>query len=209
MLTHAISLGNLITPLTHSVERTATPEIKGRKRPLSKVVFLCLPKTLKAGLIRFNTSLVGCVWQLSSWSAPLSDCCNQIQSAAQELQLKAGGLFLNKGHNPMLNHTQNQLTLSVSETKQKSLFAQVSIIRSAINIHGITQTQENFNTLKADALELVRMLDEIEQNNQRKTSLFNVLAKGTRRVIAERVGFNQAIQYPNAIVKFAGMELAS
>jgi len=52
------------------------------------------------------------------------------------------------------------------------------------------------------------MLDEIEQNNQRKTSIFNVLAKGTRRVIAERVGFNQAIQYPNAIVKFAGMEVA-
>jgi len=103
--------------------------------------------------------------------------------------------------------TKNQLTLPVSETKQKSLLAQVSIIRSAINIHGITQTQENFNTLKSDALELVRMLDEIEQNNQHKTSIFNVLAKGTRRVIAERVGFNQAIQYPNAVVKFAGMEV--
>jgi len=107
------SNAKLSIPLTHSVERTATPEIKGRKRPLSKVVFLCLPKTLKAGLIRFNTPLVGCVWQLSSWSAPLSDCCNQIQSAAQELQLKAGGLFLNKGRNPMLNDTQ-KLTLSVS-----------------------------------------------------------------------------------------------
>ena len=49
------------------------------------------------------------------------------------------------------------------------------------------------------------MLDEIEQNNIRKTSLFNVLTKGTRRVIAEKVSFNQAKQYPDAVIKFSEM----
>jgi len=155
--------------------------------------------------------MAGCIEQpLKRLAVPFCGSSNLIQSTAQEFELKAGGLYSKKGHKPMLKNSpkQNPLTNPVSETKQKSLLAQVSIIRSAINIHGITQTQENFNTLKVDALELVRMLEEIEQNNKRKTSLFNVLAKGTRRVIADRVTFDKAMQYQdheNLIIKFAGM----
>lgn len=67
-----------------------------------------------------------------------------------------------------------------------------------------------FSTLGgADALELARMLDEIQQNNQRMTSLFNVLTKGTRRVIANSVTFDKASQYHNCIVKLAGMEVGA
>ena len=204
------SNAKLCLPLTHSVDGIETPK-RGQKRPLSTVVFLC-QSINGTGLVRIKSFMVGCVLSnpLKGWPFPCSVVSTRYQSTAQDLRLKAGGLFLKQGHKPMLKNSpkQNPLTKSVSETKQKSLLAQVSIIRSAINIHGITQTKENFNILKADALELVRMLDEIEHNNQRKTSIFNVLAKGTRRVIAGRVGFNQAIQYPNAIVKFAGMEVA-
>jgi len=159
--------------------------------------------------------MAGCIEQpLKRLAVPLFGSLNLIQSTAQDLRLKAGGLYSKQGHKPMLKNSpkQNPLTNPVSETKQKSLLAQVSIIRSAINIHGITQTQENFNTLKADSLELVRMLDEIEQNNKRKTSLFNVLAKGTRRVIADRVTFDKAIQYQghkNLVIKFAGMGVSA
>jgi len=203
------SNAKLPIPLTHSVVGIQTPQ-KGQKRPLSTVVFLC-PVIINTELIRVKSFMAGCIEQpLKRLAVPFCGSLNLIQSTAQDFRLKAGGLYSKKGHKPMLKNSpkQNPLTKSVSETKLKSLLAQVSIIRSAINIHGITQTQKNFNTLKADAAELVRMLDEIEQNNQRKTSIFNVLVKGTRRVIAELVGFNQAIQYPNAIVKFAGMEVA-
>jgi len=207
LLTETTGNANLSIPLTHSVDGIQTPRL-GHKAAIN-AAFYC-PSFINTGLVPVKSFMVGCIEQsFIGLAVPLSGSLNLIQSTAQDFRLKAGGLFLRQGHKPMLNHTPKTLTFSVSETKQKTLLAQVSIIRSAINIHGLTQTQENFSTLKADALELVRMLDEIEQNNKRKTSLFNVLAKGTRRVIAERVGFNQAIQYPNAIVKFAGMELAS
>jgi hypothetical protein len=202
------SNAKLPIPLTHSVDGIETPQ-KGQKRSLSTVVFLC-QSINGTGLVRIKSFMVGCVLSnpLKGWPFLFAVVSTRYQSTAQDLRLKAGGLYSKKGHKPMLKNSpkQNPLTNSVSETKQKSLLAQVSIIRSAINIHGLTQTQENFNTLKSDALELVRMLDEIEQNNKRKTSLFNVLAKGTRRVIAEKISFNQAKQYPDAVVKFAGME---
>jgi len=203
------SNAKLCLPLTHSVDGIRTPR-RGHKAAIN-AVFYCPSKIISKGLLPVKSFMVGCIEQsLIGLAVPLSGSSNSIQSTAQRFEPKGGGLFLRQGHKPMLKNSpkQNPLTKSVSETKQKSLLAQVSIIRSDINLHGLTQTQENFNTLKSDALELVRMLDEIEQNNKRKTSLFNVLAKGTRRVIAERVGFNQAIQYPNAIVKFAGMGVA-
>lgn len=43
------------------------------------------------------------------------------------------------------------------------------------------------------------------QTKSLKTSRFNVLTR-TRKLVAERVPFNQAIQYQDCIVKFAGME---
>jgi hypothetical protein len=207
MLTSIKNNASLSIPLAHLKDGIETPR-RGHKAAIN-AAFYC-PSFINTGLLPVKSFMVGCIEQsLIGLAVPLSGSLNLIQSTAQDLRLKAGGLFLRQGHKPMLKNSpkQNPLTKSVSETKQKSLLAQVSIIRNAINIHGITQTQANFNTLKADALELMRMLDEIERNNQRKTSIFNVLAKGTRRVIAERVGFNQAIQYPDAVVKFAGMEV--
>jgi len=203
------SNAKLSIPLAHLKDGIQTPR-RGHKAAIN-AAFYC-PSFIDSGLIPVKSFMVGCIEQsLIGLAVPLSGSLNLIQPTAQDFRLKAGGLLLRQGHKPMLKNSpkQNPPTKSVSETKQKSLLAQVSIIRSAINIHGITQTQENFNTLKADALELVRMLDEIEQNNQRKTSLFNVLAKGTRHVIADRVTFDKAIQYQghnDLVIKFAGME---
>jgi len=266
---------NLLMPLTHSRALNATQEHKGRKRPVSKLVFLCPSKILNAGLIRVKSSMVGCIWQLSSWSAPLSDCCNQIQSTAQELQLKAGGLFPYKGHKLMLNHIQKPLNKSVSvtenelielsqiigsiadsnshftsglarfidkigkplseitlaelstliklyrnafntgiepsieqvtvsPTKAKSLHKQHDIIGHSLEIFCLEPNEINRAGLKVDTLELARMLDDLPPS-PKKTSCFNVLSR-TRKLIAERVPFNQAMQYQDCIVKFAGME---
>ncbi|MCF7970822.1 MAG: hypothetical protein K9L22_06620 [Methylococcaceae bacterium] len=119
----------------------------------------------------------------------------------------------------MLNHAQNPLTISVSTTKQNSLQKQVEIIGYSLDSFCLDSSINARVTLKADALELVRMLDEMStvrhcveplplKIQECKTSLFNVLAKGTRRVIADRVTFDKAMQYQghnDLVIKFAGM----
>jgi len=212
MLTHGQQRTSMHVPLTHSVDGRGNPNYLGCKAAIN-AVFLC-PSKINAGLFRFNDVMTGCCRQLSSWPFPRYGISTLLQSVTHSVERIVTALYSNLGHKPMLKNSpkQNPLTNPVSETKHKSLLAQVSIIRSAINIHGITQTQENFNTLKADALELVRMLEEIEQNNKRKTSLFNVLAKGTRRVIADRVTFDKALEYQehnNTVIKFAGMGVSA
>jgi len=107
----------------------------------------------------------------------------------------------------MNNPAQKPLNISVSDTKAQSLHKQVEIISHALNIFCLESSNNNQEALKRDALELVRMLDEIK-STQRKTSRFNVLDK-SRQMIAERVTFDQAKQYQDCIVKFAGMEVAA
>jgi len=104
----------LSPPLTHSRVGIRTPHI-GDITPLSTVVFLC-PVIIKAGLIRFKFFMVGCIERpLKRSAVPLCGSSNLIQSTAQDFELKCGGLFLNKGHKPMLNPTQNPLNISVSK----------------------------------------------------------------------------------------------
>ena len=112
----------------------------------------------------------------------------------------------------MNSHTQKPLNISVSDIKAQSLQKQVDLIGHALTIFCLDSNVQHRDTLKNDAQQLVRMLDELEQSNQRKTSLFNVLAKGTRRVIAERVTFDKAMQYQghkNLVIKFSGMEVSA
>jgi len=60
--------------------------------------------------------MVGCIEQpLKRLAVPLCGSLNLIQPTAQDFRLQSGGLFLNKGHKPMLNHTQNPLNISVSK----------------------------------------------------------------------------------------------
>ena len=194
----------LALPLTHSRDGIEAPHT-GQYRPLSTVVFLC-PVISNTGLIRILSFMVGCIEQsLKRLAVPLCGSFNLIQSTAQDLKLKAGGLFLNKGHRPMINPTQKPLTISVSPIKQQSLRKQVEIISSSLDSFCCDTHTKTHTTLKADALELVRMLNDIEQNTPRKTSLFNVLAKDKKRLIAEKVSFNQAKQYPECIVKLCLM----
>ena len=104
----------------------------------------------------------------------------------------------------MLNCTQNPLTISVSEIKQQSLQKQAEITSHALDIFCTEPNQSTRSALKHDALELVRMLDGLPNDLPRKTSRFNVLSR-TKQLIADRVTFDQAKQYQDCIIKFAGM----
>ena len=108
----------------------------------------------------------------------------------------------------MNTRAQNPLTISVSETKQQSLKKQHEIIGYALDIFCTEPSERNRSALKHDALELVRMLDDLSNDLPRKTSRFNVLNEA-KQLIAERVTFDQAKQYQGCIVKFAGMSEVS
>jgi len=70
---------------------------QGDKTPLSTVAFLC-PVIINTGLIRIKSFMVGCIEQpLKRLAVPLSGILNLIQSTAQELRIKSGGLFLRQG----------------------------------------------------------------------------------------------------------------
>ncbi|OQK16742.1 hypothetical protein AU255_02210 [Methyloprofundus sedimenti] len=201
MLTSSVAAAIITTPLKHSGAGICTPSI-GQKRPVSKLVFLCPSKIINKGLFPVKSFMVGCIEQPLIWLAgAYTGSANLIQSIAQDFALKDGGLFPYIGHKPMpKSNTQKPLTISVSETKQKTLHIQAEIIGYSIESFCLDSNTNTLTTLKNDALELVRLLDEIDHNNQRKTSLFNVLSKGTKRLIAERVTFNQARQYPDCIM---------
>ncbi|OQK18007.1 hypothetical protein AU255_09165 [Methyloprofundus sedimenti] len=205
LLTHRDQLTNIAMPLTHSGDGICSP-VRGRKAAFN-AVFYCPSKIIEAGLVRFNTSLVDCIEQpLIGLAVSLYGTANLIQSTSKKIAVLRGGLFQKQGHKPMLNYTQNPHNISVSAIKKQSIQKQLEIISQALTIFCFDSSKINKDQLKQDALELARMLDEIEHDNQRKTSRFNVLAKGTRRLIAERVTFNQAKQYPDCIVKFSCME---
>lgn len=94
--------------------------------------------------------------------------------------------------------------ITVNPIKHKSLKKQHEIIGHALSIFEISNTQENRLKAAQDTIELVRMLQDLN-NDQSRTSRFNVLNKA-KQVIAERVPFDQAKQYQNCIIKFACME---
>ena len=126
----------LSPPLTHSRDRIQTLHT-GQKRPLSTVVFLC-PLKSNTGLIRIKSFMVGCIKQpLKRLAVPFCGSANLIQSTAQDFELKSGGLFLNKGHKPMLNYNQeptknNTPTLNV---RLKSFFSLHNANREIIADH--------------------------------------------------------------------------
>jgi len=78
-------------PLTHSRDRIETLK-KGGKTPLSIVVFLC-PLKSNTEHIRMLPFMVGCIEQpLKRLAAAFRGSLNLIQSTAQDLRLKSGGL---------------------------------------------------------------------------------------------------------------------
>jgi len=90
---------NLCLPLPHVAVGIQTPS-KGRKRPLSNVVFLCPSKTQV--LIRLVLSvLVGCIEQpLKRLACSFAGSLNLIHSTAQRVRPLSGGYLLHKGdHN--------------------------------------------------------------------------------------------------------------
>ncbi len=62
LLTHAVSLGTISPPLTHSGDGIETPHV-GQYRPLSKVAFLCPLKIINKGLFPVKSFMVGCIEQ--------------------------------------------------------------------------------------------------------------------------------------------------
>lgn len=97
--------------------------------------------------------------------------------------------------------------VTVSPTKAKSLQKQHESIGHALSIFCLEHNEINRACLKSDALELVRMLDDLPVIPH-KTSRFNVLSK-SKRLIAKHVTYEQAMQYQNVSLKFAGMEYSS
>jgi len=97
-------------------------------------------------------------------------------------------------------------SLTISPTKHHSLKKQHEIIGHALGILSLSNTQESRLAAAQDTIELVRMLQDLPKDLN-KTSRFNVINKA-RQLIAERIPFEQAIQYQNCIVKFACMEVA-
>jgi len=200
---------NLYAPLQREVVigLSSPTKHKGDKTPLSTVVFLCPSKIINTGLIRIYSSMVGCIEQsLIRLAVSLCGTANSIQSTAQDLAVQGGGLYSNKGHKPMNTYAQNPLNISVSEIKKQSLQKQAEIINHALSIFCMNANGSNRNSLKNDALELVRMLDDLPTS--KSSSRFNVLNK-SKKLIAERIPFDQARQYQDCIVKFSGMEVSA
>lgn len=202
-LTTPLSNSNLMPPLTHS--RTQDWSLGNKRhKPLLRGIFMRKTQ-LHIVMLGLGKALVRVGGLVCSIRPTLSSSQHLDWSHRVGLKTLQTVATMSK------IYAQNQLTISisVSTTKQNSLKKQVEIIGYSLDSFCLDSNALARATLKADALELVRMLNEIEQNNQRKTSLFNVLAKDTRRLIAEKVSFNQAKQYPGCIVKFSCMEVLS
>jgi len=109
---------------------------------------------------------------------------------------------------PKLNAQEpiNALNLSVSEVKKQSLQKQAEIIGHALNIFCLDPNTTSKDSLKKDALELVRMLDDLPI--LKKQSRFNIFASDTKKVIADNLSYSQAMQYRDPkkhVIKFAYM----
>jgi hypothetical protein len=77
----------MLYPLSQKTEVGIRAPRKGRKRPLSNVVFLCPPKTQTA-LRRCYHVMVGCIEQpLKRLAGSFAGSSNLIQSTAQRLEL--------------------------------------------------------------------------------------------------------------------------
>ncbi len=98
--------------------------------------------------------------------------------------------------------------ISVSPIKHQSLKKQHEIIGHSLAIFENISTQNNRLTAAQDTIELVRMLQDIT-NDLSRNSRFNVyVLNKAKKLIAERVSFDQALQYENCVIKFACMEVA-
>jgi len=139
-----------------------------------------------------------------------------------KIEALSGGLSLSKGDSHMTNHAQKPLTIPVSHIKDPVLLD--NIINEIFRTIGTCQfTEKNaleygelsrleVESLKRDAEYLIIACDKALRTprppKHTLTSRFNVLAKGTRRLLVSRVTFEQAIQchaYENTVIKFAGM----
>ena len=98
--------------------------------------------------------------------------------------------------------------IPVSPIKHESLKKQHDIIGHSLAIFGFSNTQETRLTAAQDTIELVRMLQDLS-NDLSRISRFNVyVLDKAKKLIAERVSFDQALQYENCVIKFACMEVA-
>lgn len=104
---------NIVSPLPHEAVGIYSPYIKGQKRPLSTVVFLCSSKIISTRLIRIKFFMVGCVRRLRS-AVPLCGTVNLTHPTSNKFTVIRGGLKPNKGKIVMRNHNQ-KLTSHVSQ----------------------------------------------------------------------------------------------
>ena len=228
MLTPNKNLATLYAPLTHSKVGLGNSIRTGEKPPLSTVVFLCLPKIIKAESIRFNSFMVGVRGTLRGcWN--LFPVYQPFTSTAQSLVTFGGGLKTTEQELVMSQHHYTQET-----AKQKPLNNPVSPIKDPETLDNIINeifrtvgtckfSEKNaleygelsrleVESLKRDAEYLINACDKALRTprppKDTLTSRFNVLAKDTRRLLASHVTFEKAIKCrasEETIIKFAGM----
>jgi len=167
LLTATESNATLYAQLPHEVVGLGRSNSKGDKTPLSTVVFLCPSKIIKTGLIRFNSFMVGVVGSRKACRL-LCPVDQPNALTAQSLVASGGGLITTAKELVMSQHSyaqthtkQNPLNNSVSTTKQNSLYKQVDMIGYSLNSFCLNSDTNTLATLKNDALELVRMLDDL------------------------------------------------
>ena len=100
MLTTTQGGANLCLPLPHEAVGIETPQL-GQYRPLSKVAFLCPLKIISKGLFPVKSFMVGCIEQsFIGLAVPFCGSLNLIQSTAQRLRPRSGGLYSKKELRP-------------------------------------------------------------------------------------------------------------
>ena len=228
-LTSTTRSANLLVQSERTANGLGNSYRKGEKSPLLTVVFLCLSKNLNVALIHTKPFMVGVLGSTRAcWS--LFPVYQPSTSTAQSLVTFGGGLITTEKELVMSQHnyTQNQtktnpLNNSVSNTEQQLIeFSQIigTIQESnAVFTHGLATYIDRLDKSVGDLTlsEIVALISEYKDSFNReskkpkskpKTSLFNVLTKRNKRVIADRVSFEKALQYSENdayLIKFAGM----
>ena len=211
MLTAIKSNSNLPMPLTHSAVGRENPNNSGLKAAFN-AVFYCPPKT-NTGLVRVQNVMTGCYRRLSSLPVPEFGILTLFQSVAHSVRRVNDGLQSNSGVSHMTSfNTQKPHNNSVSDTENQ-------LIELSQIIGSVADTSHSFSYGVAEYIhyldkslstltlpELVEIINEYrEAFNYPKTppkkSLFNVIDK-SKKLIAKRVPYEQARQYPDALIKF-------
>ncbi len=158
-LTTGLAGTKIILPFPHEAVGICSPYNKGRKRPLSSVVFLCPSKIINKGLLPVKSFMVGCVRRLRS-AVPLYGTANLIQSASNNFAVVRVGLQPYKGETAMRNHTQKPINYVSLKSIYLLLDCNKNLITSSLTIEQVKPLSEHIkgSIIKFQAMVRVEVL---------------------------------------------------